>query len=152
MLLYPGDIEALRQGGHLALRELEAALAERRFAGALWLVGEDPSIHAIPGGNGAGIYTLLWADGLIVRRGWIAVALVALGALSLGGLIAQAKRHRVALAAASAGHALCGHDHLAGIMLASCWHHAGITLAVISSNPRRMRLNTLASLGQPFSG
>ena len=47
MLLYPGDIDALRRDGHLALRELESALTERRFAGALWLVGGDPSIADI---------------------------------------------------------------------------------------------------------
>ena len=47
MLLYPGDIDALRRDGHFALRELESALTERRFAGALWLVGGDPSIADI---------------------------------------------------------------------------------------------------------
>lgn len=47
MLLYPGDIDALRRDGHLALRELESALTERRFAGAPWLVGGDPSIADI---------------------------------------------------------------------------------------------------------
>lgn len=47
MLLYPGDIDALRHDGHLALRELEAALTERRFAGRDWLVGEVPSIADI---------------------------------------------------------------------------------------------------------
>jgi glutathione S-transferase len=47
MLLYPGDIDAWRRDGHLALRELEAALTERRFAGATWLVGDAPSIADI---------------------------------------------------------------------------------------------------------
>ena len=47
MLLYPGDIEALRRDGHLSLRELESALTERRFAGATWLVGDDPTIADI---------------------------------------------------------------------------------------------------------
>ncbi len=47
MLLYPGDIDALRRDGHDALRELEAALTERRFAGRDWLVGEAPSIADI---------------------------------------------------------------------------------------------------------
>lgn len=47
MLLYPGDIDALRRDGHLALRELEAALTERRFAGQAWLVGDAPSIADI---------------------------------------------------------------------------------------------------------
>jgi glutathione S-transferase len=47
MLLYPGDIDALRHDGHAALRELEAALTERRFAGRDWLVGERPTIADI---------------------------------------------------------------------------------------------------------
>lgn len=47
MLLYPGDIEALRAAGHDALREMEAHLVERRFADGLWLVGQTPSIADI---------------------------------------------------------------------------------------------------------
>jgi glutathione S-transferase len=47
MLLYPGDIEALRHAGHDCLRELEAHLVERRFAGRIWLVGDTPSIADI---------------------------------------------------------------------------------------------------------
>jgi simple sugar transport system permease protein len=97
------------------------------------------------------IYTPLWADGMIAGRGWIAVALVVFGtwaagriafgallfgALSLGGLIAQA-----------AGVALPSQ------LLASLPYAVTILmLAVISSNRRRMRLNTVASLGQPFAG
>ena len=40
MLLYPGDIDLWRREGHLALRELEAALTERRIEGQDWLVGQ----------------------------------------------------------------------------------------------------------------
>lgn len=47
MLLYPGDIEALRAAGHDCLREIEAHLVERRFAGGIWLVGDAPSIADI---------------------------------------------------------------------------------------------------------
>jgi glutathione S-transferase len=47
MLLYPGDIDALRTAGHDCLREMEAHLVERRFAGGLWLVGEGPTIADI---------------------------------------------------------------------------------------------------------
>jgi simple sugar transport system permease protein len=88
---------------------------------------------------------------MIAGRGWIAVALVVFGtwaagritfgallfgALSLGGLIAQA-----------AGVALPSQ------LLASLPYAVTIVmLAVISSNRRRMRLNTVASLGQPFAG
>lgn len=44
MLLYAGDIDALRLEGHAALRELESALTERRFAGQDWLTGDAPTI------------------------------------------------------------------------------------------------------------
>lgn len=47
MILYPGNIDALRGDGHGALRELEARLTERRFAGGVWLVGDAPSIADI---------------------------------------------------------------------------------------------------------
>ena len=47
MLLYEGNIDAWRAQGHAALRELEAALSERRFAGGVWLVGDAPSIADI---------------------------------------------------------------------------------------------------------
>lgn len=47
MLLYPGDIDVLRKSGHEALREMEAHLVERRFAGGIWLAGDAPSIADI---------------------------------------------------------------------------------------------------------
>lgn len=47
MLLYPGDIEALRRTGVEALRELESHLTEARFAGRIFLVGDTPSIADI---------------------------------------------------------------------------------------------------------
>ena len=47
MLLYPGDIDALRHAGHQCLREMEAHLTEQRFVGRIWLVGATPSIADI---------------------------------------------------------------------------------------------------------
>ena len=47
MLLYPGDIDALRLSGHHCLREMEAHLTEQRFADKIWLVGDAPSIADI---------------------------------------------------------------------------------------------------------
>jgi ABC-type uncharacterized transport system permease subunit len=88
---------------------------------------------------------------MIAGRGWIAVALVVFGtwqtgrivlgallfgALSLGGLIAQAS------GIALPSQLLASIPYVVTILM----------LAVISSNRRRMRLNTIASLGQPFSG
>ena len=47
MLLYPGDIDALRLAGQGCLREIEAHLVERRIAGGIWLVGATPTIADI---------------------------------------------------------------------------------------------------------
>ena len=109
------------------------------------------ALAGMAGAYASTFYTPLWADGMIAGRGWIAVALVVFGtwqagrivfgallfgALSLGGLIGQA-----------AGVALPSQ------VLASVPYVVTIfMLAVISSNRRRMRLNTVASLGQSFSG
>ncbi len=129
---------AARAVGFPVLRIRLAAIA---FGGAL---------AGMAGAYASTIYTPLWADGMIAGRGWIAVALVVFGtwqtgrivfgallfgALSLGGLIGQA---------AGVG--------LPSQFLASIPYIVTILmLAVISSNRRRMRLNTIASLGQPFS-
>jgi len=47
MLLYPGDINALRRAGVEALRELESHLTEARFAGRIFLTGDTPTIADI---------------------------------------------------------------------------------------------------------
>lgn len=120
---------------------LRVRLMATAFGGAL---------SGVAGAYASTIYTPLWADGMIAGRGWIAVALVVFGtwqtgrivfgallfgALSLGGLIGQA----------------AGVD-LPSQLLASVPYIVTIMmLALISSNRRRMRLNTIASLGQPFS-
>ena len=139
-------IRAVGENPHAAraigFRVLRIRLAAVAFGGAL---------AGMAGAYASTIYTPLWADGMIAGRGWIAVALVVFGtwaagriafgallfgALSLGGLIAQA-----------AGVALPSQ------LLASLPYAVTIVmLAVISSNRRRMRLNTVASLGQPFAG
>ena len=107
------------------------------------------ALAGVAGAYASTIYTPLWADGMIAGRGWIAVALVVFGtwqaervffgallfgALSLGGLVAQA-----------AGVALSSQ-----ILACVPYVVTIVMLAVISSNRRRMRLNTVASLGQPF--
>ncbi len=139
-------IRAVGENPHAAraigFRVLRIRLVAVAFGGAL---------AGMAGAYASTIYTPLWADGMIAGRGWIAVALVVFGtwaagriafgallfgALSLGGLIAQA-----------AGVALPSQ------LLASLPYAVTIVmLAVISSNRRRMRLNTVASLGQPFAG
>lgn len=121
---------------------LRIRLAAILFGGAL---------SGMAGAYASTIYTPLWADGMIAGRGWIALALVVFGtwqtgrivfgamlfgALSLGGLIGQAS------GVALPSQLLTSIPYIVTIIM----------LAVISSNRRRMRLNTIASLGQPFSG
>jgi simple sugar transport system permease protein len=95
------------------------------------------------------IYTPLWADGMIAGRGWIAVALVVFGtwmvgrvflgaclfgAVSLGGIAAQT----VGLAIPS--QLLASMPYIVTI----------VVLGIISSNRRLVKLNGIASLGEPF--
>ena len=95
------------------------------------------------------VYTPLWADGMIAGRGWIAVALVVFGtwltgrifvgaclfgAVSLAGLAAQAS------GVALPSQFLASLPYLATI----------IVLGVIASNRRLLKLNGVASLGEPF--
>ncbi|MFB2564834.1 ABC transporter permease [Rhizobium sp. IMFF44] len=95
------------------------------------------------------IYTPLWADGMIAGRGWIAIALVVFGtwltsriflgaclfgAVSLMGLAAQAS----GLAVSS--QLLACLPYLVTI----------IVLGIISVDRRLLKLNGVASLGEPF--
>ena len=103
----------------------------------------------VAGAYASTIYTPLWADGMIAGRGWIAVALVVFGtwmvgrvflgaclfgAVSLGGIAAQT----VGLAIPS--QLLASMPYIVTI----------VVLGVISSNRRLVRLNGIASLGEPF--
>ena len=47
MLHYPADVRAVRRAGVLALRELEARLAERRWSGQTFLCADRPTIADI---------------------------------------------------------------------------------------------------------
>lgn len=95
------------------------------------------------------VYTPLWADGMIAGRGWIAIALVVFGtwmtgrifigaclfgAVSLSGLAAQA------MAVALPSQILTSLPYIVTI----------IVLGIISSDKRLLRLNGVASLGEPF--
>lgn len=103
----------------------------------------------VAGAYASTVYTPLWADGMIAGRGWIAVALVVFGtwmvgrvflgallfgAVSLGGIAVQT----VGLAIPS--QLLTSLPYIVTI----------IVLGIISSNKRLLRLNGIASLGEPF--
>ena len=94
-------------------------------------------------------YTPLWADGLIAGRGWIAVALVVFGCW---------RAHRVALGAYLFGAVSLLELSIQGLGLAIPSQFLSATpyivtiviLAVISRNPRVIRLNSPASLGVTY--
>ncbi|MDM0022836.1 ABC transporter permease [Variovorax saccharolyticus] len=146
-------------------------LARSRAGLRLRSVGESPqSAHALGlpvtpirylatlfGGAMAGVggaflavmYTPMWVEGMTAGRGWIALALVVfgtwrpgrimLGAYLFGGItVAQLFAQSRGIAVPS--QLLSMLPYLATV----------VVLVIISSNPLRIRLNTPASLGQPF--
>jgi ABC-type uncharacterized transport system permease subunit len=148
-----------------------ATLAYTKIGLVVRAVGENPkAAHAIGysvisvrvlaiafGGAMAGfagayaaiVYTPLWADGMIAGRGWIAIALVVFGtwltgriflgaclfgAVSLMGLAAQAT----------------GLDVPSQLLSSLPYLVTIIVLGIISADRRLLKLNGVASLGEPF--
>jgi ABC-type uncharacterized transport system permease subunit len=96
------------------------------------------------------VYTPLWSEGMVAGRGWIALALVT---------FATWRPERVLLGAYLFGGVTMLQFHLQGKgidiptqVLAMTPYLATIAvLALISHNPRWIRLNMPASLGRPFN-
>jgi general nucleoside transport system permease protein len=96
------------------------------------------------------IYTPLWSEGMVAGRGWIALALVTFatwrpgrvlfGAYLFGG-VTMLQFHLQGLGIEVATQLLAMTPYLATILV----------LALISRNPRWIRLNMPASLGKPFN-
>jgi ABC-type uncharacterized transport system permease subunit len=108
------------------------------------------AMAGVAGAYASTVYTPLWADGMIAGRGWIALALVVFGTWQTGRVVFGAFLFgALSLGELSAQAAGVG---LPSQLLASIPYIVTILmLAVISSDRRRMRLNTVASLGQPFN-
>lgn len=95
------------------------------------------------------IYTPLWVEGMVAGRGWIALALTTFATWRPG---------RVLLGAYLFGGVTMLQFHLQGMgvqvpsQLLSMLPYAAtiVVLALISRNPRWIRLNMPASLGKPF--
>jgi simple sugar transport system permease protein len=95
------------------------------------------------------IYTPLWVEGMIAGKGWIALALttfatwrparVLLGAYLFGG-VTMLQFHLQASGVDVPSQFLSMLPYLATI----------VVLALISSNPRWLRVNMPASMGKPF--
>jgi simple sugar transport system permease protein len=96
------------------------------------------------------IYTPLWSEGMVAGRGWIALALVTfatwrpgrllLGAYLFGGV--------TMLQFYLQGH---GVEVPAQLLAMTPYVATIVVLALISRDPRWIRLNMPASLGKPFS-
>jgi ABC-type uncharacterized transport system permease subunit len=96
------------------------------------------------------VYTPLWSEGMVAGRGWIALALVTfatwrpgrvlLGAYLFGG-VTMLQFHLQGKGVEVPSQLLAMTPYLATI----------VVLAMISRNPRWIRLNMPASLGKPFS-
>ena len=137
-------IRAVGENPHAAraigFRVLPIRCAAIAFGGAL---------AGIAGAYASTLYTPLYADGMIAGRGWIALALVVFGTWQTGRVVFGA----FLFGALSLGELT---TQAAGVnipsQLLACVPYVVtiLMLAVISSNRRRMRLNTIASLGQPF--
>lgn len=107
------------------------------------------AMSGVAGAYASTVYTPLWADGMIAGRGWIALALVVFGTWMTGRVFFGACLFgALSLAELTAQAAGVG---LPSQLLASLPYLVTILiLGVISSNRRRMRLNAVASLGEPF--
>jgi simple sugar transport system permease protein len=98
----------------------------------------------------ATIYTPLWAEGMTAGRGWIALAvvvfatwrpaLVVVGAYLFGGMT-MVQLHLQGLGVQIASQLMSMAPYAATI----------VVLALISRNPRWIRLNMPGSLGKPFN-
>lgn len=101
------------------------------------------------GAYAATVYTPLWADGMIAGRGWIALALVVFGTWLTGRIFLGACLFGAVSLAGLAAQA--GGVELPSQLLASLPYLVTIiVLGIISSNRRLLKLNGVASLGEPF--
>ncbi len=115
----------------------------------LWAVMFGGAMSGLAGAYAATVYTPLWADGMIAGRGWIALALVVFGtwltgriffgallfgAVSLASLVAQTENWAVP------SQLLSALPYIVTI----------VVLGIITSNKRLLKVNGVASLGEPF--
>jgi simple sugar transport system permease protein len=88
---------------------------------------------------------------MIAGRGWIALALVVFGTWQTGRVVFGAFLFG-ALSLGSLGAQAIGVNVPSQLLACLPYGVTILMLAVISSNRRRLRLNSVASLGQPFRG
>jgi len=114
-----------------------------------WAVVVGGALCGLSGAYLSLVYTPLWVEGMVAGKGWIALALttfatwrpgrVLLGAYLFGG-VTMLQYQLQALGLEVPSQFLTVMPYLATI----------VVLVLISSNPRWIRLNRPASIGQPF--
>lgn len=95
------------------------------------------------------IYTPLWADGMIAGRGWIAIALVVFGTWLTGRIFLGACLFGAVSLMSLAAQAT-GLDLPSQLLSSLPYLVTIIVLGIISADRRRLKLNGVASLGEPF--
>lgn len=95
------------------------------------------------------VYTPLWADGMIAGRGWIAIALVVFGTWLTGRIFLGACLFGAVSLAGLAAQA-AGLDVPSQLLASLPYLVTIIVLGIISADRRLLKLNGVASLGEPF--
>ncbi|QCL97877.1 ABC transporter permease [Agrobacterium tumefaciens] len=101
------------------------------------------------GAYAAVVYTPLWADGMIAGRGWIAIALVVFGTWLTGRVFLGACLFGAVSLAGLAAQAT-GVDLPSQLLSSLPYLVTIIVLGIISADKRLLKLNGVASLGEPF--
>lgn len=157
--------------GLLATAAIWALLRFSKLGLVIRAVGENPhaaralgyNVHAIrtaaiafgglmagfAGAYAATVYTPLWAEGMIAGRGWIALALVVFATWMTGrvffGAVLFGAVSLSQLAAQAAGVTLNSQ-----LLAALPYIVTILVLGIISANKRLLKVNGVASLGEPF--
>lgn len=101
------------------------------------------------GAYAAVVYTPLWADGMIAGRGWIAIALVVFGTWLTGRIFLGACLFGAVSLMGPAAQAT-GVDVPSQLLSSLPYIVTIIVLGIISADRRLLKLNGVASLGEPF--
>lgn len=101
------------------------------------------------GAYAAAVYTPLWADGMIAGRGWIAIALVVFGTWLTGRIFLGACLFGAVSLMSLAAQAT-GLDVPSQLLSSLPYLVTIIVLGIISADRRLLKLNGVASLGEPF--
>jgi general nucleoside transport system permease protein len=101
------------------------------------------------GAYAAVVYTPLWADGMIAGRGWIAIALVVFGTWLTGRIFLGACLFGAVSLMSLAAQAT-GLDLPSQLLSSLPYLVTIVVLGIISADRRLLKLNGVASLGEPF--